>query len=363
MRLLRFILIPVLLMNFPWSTAQTDPTNADYVKGKPPVDISGQWFLAHQTLFHNDALENEFTLKRGYLTFRKDFNETFSVRFTQDITLDEEGTDAGNIEMRLKYLFLHVNLRSIPLLTNSFLEMGMVSTPWLDFEQEVNKYRVQGTMFLERFDVIGSADFGIQMVTLLGGEIDKEYQRRVNKSIPGRYGSLTVGIYNGGGYHALEFNANKTIETRLSIRPLPDRLPGLQFSYHGAFGKGNLPSSPDYRLNHGCISYESPRLILAAQAHRGEGNSFGDFVWDNQPFSHRGFHLFGEFYLIDRRLSLLGSHGHFERFRESWEPATRSMAGICYHFLNSQKFLIDVEQYRSAENSRLMLEAVLEIRF
>ncbi len=363
MKLSTLLLIPALMLNFQWVTGQTDPRQEDFVKVKTPVDINGQWFLAHQTFFDANAIENQFTLKRGYLTFKKDFNETFSVRFTQDITLDQEGSDAGNIEMRLKYLFLHVNLHALPLLKNSYVELGMVSRPWLDFEQEVNDYRVQGPMFMESFRVIGSADFGLHMVTLLGGEIDDEYQKRVSKSYPGRYGSWSVGIFNGGGYHALEFNPNKTIETRLSLRPFPNRLPGLQFTYHGAFGKGNSPSSPDFRINQGYISYEAPRLILAAQAHQGTGNSYGNFMIDDLPFAHRGFHFFGELYLIEKRLSLLGAYGQFEEDRQGWTAASRSMAGICYHFLNSQKFLIDVEQYRTPDESRLMLEAVLEIRF
>jgi hypothetical protein len=58
------------------------------------------------------------------------------VRYTQDITLDEEGEDSGNIELRLKYLYLKAKMNSFLFFTNSYVELGVVHTPWIDFEQK-----------------------------------------------------------------------------------------------------------------------------------------------------------------------------------------------------------------------------------
>lgn len=58
---------------------------------------------------------------------------------------------------------------------------------------------------------------------------------------------------NGGGYHAVEVNENKSVEPRLSLRPFGDILPGLQTHYVGAYGKGNTTYSPDWILNGGMV--------------------------------------------------------------------------------------------------------------
>ncbi len=102
-------------------------------------------------------------------------NDVFSVRYTQDITLDKEGNDAGNVEIRLKYVYLKIKLDQFNLLKYSYLELGLVHRPWLDFEQNVNKYRVQGKMFLERYSIKNSADFGLFYTGLI------EYKQKLSQ--------------------------------------------------------------------------------------------------------------------------------------------------------------------------------------
>ena len=126
----------------------------------------------------------------------------------------------------------------------------------------------------------GINDFGISFFTLLGGEIDDAYQKAVNKENPGLYGSLAVGILNGGGYHSPEFNQNKSIEYRLTIRPLPGLMPGLQFSYQGVRGKGNRGSEPEWTLDALFVSFESRYLRLSGQQVKGVGNSSGSMIGD-----------------------------------------------------------------------------------
>ncbi|MFW6225201.1 MAG: hypothetical protein ACOC4B_02950 [Bacteroidota bacterium] len=209
--------------------------------------VHGQWFLSYQ--YQKPETNNNITLKRGYLTFKQKLNNNLSVRFTQDITLDQEGEDAGNVEMRLKYCYLKVIPQNIDVLNNAYFEIGLVHRPWLDFEQDVNKYRVQGTMFLERIRMYNSADFGVTFVSLLGGEINKEFQEKTGTKQNGRFGSIALGIYNGGGYNAIEYNNNKTFEARLTLRPLFKIAPGIKISYNTAYGKGNRPENPDFHLN------------------------------------------------------------------------------------------------------------------
>jgi hypothetical protein len=176
------------------------------------TEISGQWFLGYRYGFGENTDANEFLLKRGYLTFKESFYENFSTRFTQDISVDREGDGAGDIELRLKYGYLRYQFDSFGFFTDPFVEFGLVHRPWLGFEQKINRYRVQGRMFLERFGILHSADYGITFMSLLGGEINEEYQENVSDDHPGRYGSIEFGLYNGGGYHAIEKNENNFLK-------------------------------------------------------------------------------------------------------------------------------------------------------
>lgn len=329
-----------------------------------PVEISGQMFLAYQSRQQNGLRSNDFSLKRGYLTIERQFNPVLGVRFTQDITLDREGTDAGDIEMRLKYLYLHINLNQVSWLKNAWIEAGMVSRPWISFEEKINRYRVQGPHFVESMGIITSADFGVSFFSLLGGKLNDEQLGRYRYSYPGRYGSFSIGIYNGGGYFANEKNRNKTIESRLTLRPLPDYLPGLQISYHFVNGKGNLPEGPIFRLNQAALSFESRRLILMAQATSGTGNMAGSFLdLDQQSLPHRGFSIFGELFLYQNILSMFGEYRYFELNSDNPGITTKWVAGISCHFLSSQKILIDYEHLTTPSGLRRMVEIAMEIRF
>ncbi|MFC1477814.1 hypothetical protein ACFL6L_05040, partial [candidate division KSB1 bacterium] len=147
---------------------------------------------------------SKFYAHRGYLNFKPKFSPTLSARMTPDITID----NIGDVKVRLKYLYMNFNLQSRSIFTKPFVEFGLVHRVWLDFEEHVNLYRMQGTMFLERNHLFNSADFGVTFVSLFGGEVDESYQDEVSSKYPGRYGSMAVGIYNGGGYHAKENNTN-----------------------------------------------------------------------------------------------------------------------------------------------------------
>jgi len=121
-----------------------------------------------------------------------------------------------------------------------------VPTPWIEFEEKINSYRVVASHFLDETKIFPSADFGANASMLFGGLIDESYQKRVSAAYPGRYGSMVIGVYNGRGYHALGKNNNKTLQWRITMRPLPDHVPGMQLSYTGAYGKGNTNLYPQW---------------------------------------------------------------------------------------------------------------------
>ena len=70
---------------------------------------------------------------------------------------------AGSLVLRVKYAFVELdNIKA----ARSWVRFGAHQTPWLDFEESINRYRVQGTMFSEREALIpGSSDFGVGYFT------------------------------------------------------------------------------------------------------------------------------------------------------------------------------------------------------
>ncbi len=326
--------------------------------------ISGQWFLAFQNIEKSGDHENQFTLKRGYLNFKTKLNDKFSIRFTQDITLDKEGNDAGNVEMRLKYLYMKIKTGQLFFLEKSYFEIGLVHRPWLDFEEHINMYRVQGKMFIEKNHLLNSADFGATFVTLFGGEMDADYQSNINSKYPGKYGNLAIGIYNGAGYHAIEKNNNKTIEGRLTLRPFPEHLPGLQFTYNFVNGKGNTQNEPDFKLHQGFTSFESELVNLTAQYITGKGNSSGNFISDSgKADDFKGYSFFGELYIPQTKFSLFSRYDSFKGGNNKNYKARSIIGGVCYHYLKKQKALIDFEYFNDNGCISRIYELAIEIKF
>jgi hypothetical protein len=329
--------------------------------------FEGQWFLGYRYSDLKNEEINKFTLKRSYITFKHKFNDRLDVRFTQDITLDTEGDDAGNIETRLKYCYLNVNLEDFAFVSDPYIEGGLVHRPWLDFEQKINHYRVQGTMFLERIGLFNSADFGFSFGGLLGGKVSENYRKEVNSKYPGKYGSFAIGVYNGAGYHALEKNNNKTLEGRLTLRPFPSTVPGLQISYNTAYGKGNNKMNPDFIINSGFLSFEARSFTLTAQYYKGRGNSKGSFADTlGNAYTNEGYSFFGEYKVPGTKFTVFARYDKFFCQNNKMLDNQRFIGGIGYYFYKNSKFIVDVDYFMPESptlKDQSIFEAVIEIKF
>ena len=330
------------------------------------TSISGQWFLSYQNGNKSGKAFNYFLIKRGYINFKHQFSESFAGRITPDISVDHEGDGYGDIELRLKYCYVKYNLKNSSFFTKPFFEIGLAHRPWLDFEQHINLYRAQDKLFLEKIDLINSADFGVTFMTLLGGEMDDSYKKQINKNYAGRYGSLAVGVYNGGGYHAVEENLNKSVEGRLTIRPLPYIIPGLQISYNGVIGKGNIESEPEWKINSFFLSWENYRAVLTALYYFGKGNFSGKML-DNSKhaFSHNGYSLFGDYRLFNRQYSIIARYDYFKQNFQT-NNTKRLILGIARHLVNGSKIIIDIDVLKDNDNKlsdNTVAECVFEIDF
>ncbi len=241
---------------------------------------------------------NRFTLGRGYLNIKKEITPWLRFRYTPDLHQDSK----GDWKLRQKYLYAELRPPNWGrFLTEMKLEIGLGHIAWLDFEEHVNPYRCQGTMPLERAGVFNSADLGVSLRGNFGGRLANAKKVVGSDHYDGRYGSWHIGVYNGSGYHAKEANDNKVVQYRITLRPLPDHLPGFQVSYFGLYGKGNQDFSPDWIVHEGFLSYQHPWFILILQMFATKGNQSGNWTIPPGILGHpgkslwtRGYSVFGD---------------------------------------------------------------------
>ena len=326
----------------PADAQNTPSTESDPVD----VKISGQWFLSYLYGRVNGTRVNQFTVNRGYITINARFNSSLSGRITPDVSVDKEGDGAGDLELRLKYAYLKWQMPDLSFLVKPYIEFGLVHRPWLNFEENINNYRMQGTMYLARNGVINSADFGVTFVALLGGEMNDHYKKNVNRSYPGRYGSFAIGIYNGGGYHALEQNVNKPLEGRLSIRPFPESLPGFQVSYNGVYGKGNTKEKPEWFINMGYLSWEQEQFSVNVTYYTGQGNYKGTAVDSlGTSLDQYGYSLFGTYNIPCFPLSLIVRYDYFTQKADDRDKTDRRyILGLAYHLHRNNRILVEYDR-------------------
>ena len=287
---------------------------------------------------------NKFAIKRGYFRFTKEglIKPWFDAHMTFDVTQTsiKDSKLSDSIVVRIKYAYGKFNLPDMAFLTKPNLEVGVTHMPWLDFEEHINYYRLQDTMFIERNGTFNSADMGVLFSSLLGGEMSADYKKNVNSAYAGHYGSVQAGIFNGGGYAASEKNENKVVEGRLTIRPLPDIIPGLQLTYFGLTGKGNTDPEKDWTTNLAFAGFEHEYVVLTGQYYWGKGKQNGD-----DENKKKGYSFFAEIKPIDK-FTVIGRYDHFDPNKDvSDDENNRYIVGAAYHLdkLHKNMVLLDYD--------------------
>jgi hypothetical protein len=199
-----------------------------------------------------DSHLNNFDLTRAYINIVGKFPSGITARVTPDIFRATDGT----LTFRLKYAYAALTPPNSPL-TPKF---GVIHTPWLDWEEALWDYRMQGTMAFERFrnpagkNYLSSSD--------LGFGVDGKFKYD--------FVNFQVGVYNGEFYSAPEADKYKDLEGRLSVRVLESddhsRVGGLRITAYGAVGTPTGGGTRDRYI--GMVSYKSKLFTLAGQIGR-----------------------------------------------------------------------------------------------
>ena len=340
----------LLLLGIPaWAAAQE--AAADTANPFPSISFEGLFYLNYETGEEEGDGYSRFNVHRAYLTTRVRLLPRLSARLTLDTNQDSEGAVTGDMQVRLKYAYVKYDFGNWGRLTGIGLEGGIVHMVWLDFEEHVNLYRMRDQMFMERTGMFNSADFGLTLSGGIGEELSEEYQAEVSSHYPARWGSFAVGVYNGGGYHAVERNENKVAEGRLTIRPLPDVVPGFQVSGLAIVGEGNrygaLAEIPDWRAYNVMGSYQFPHGTVTAQYAWGKGNQGGSWTEPEDPgeaTDYDGYSVFGE-YRFGPHWRVIGGFDDFQRSPGTSDLGfTRLHGGVGYDFGDQNVLVFDLDR-------------------
>jgi hypothetical protein len=191
---------------------------------------------------------NSFNVGRSYINLTGNVSHLVAFRVTPDVTR-ETGTDSslgGSYVFRIKYALVQLTLDDwMP--RGSWVRLGIQQTPWVEFMEGVYRYRFQGQIFPEREGFISSSDAGVAFHSVL----------------PGDYGDVQAGIFNGEGYQRAEVNDQKAFMFRGTLRPLPRHalLHGVRVT--GFWDQDAHVRNADRRRAIASITFEYPHLNAA----------------------------------------------------------------------------------------------------
>jgi hypothetical protein len=194
--------------------AQVTPTAPQPPDDTPSVRVGATLFTDYSVVTEpktmdvdgNRITSNSFNITRAYINVTGQLSHIVAFRVTPDVAR-ETGSDSslnGSYVFRLKYAYAQFNLDHW-IGRGAWVRLGSQQTPWVDFLENVYRYRFQGTTLEDREGILSSADLGATL----------RYQ------FPGDYGEVHGGIYNGDNYNRAEANDQKALMVRVTVRPVP----------------------------------------------------------------------------------------------------------------------------------------------
>jgi hypothetical protein len=293
-------------------------------------------FVQYSYELHERDGYNAFDVTRGYLNIEGRLSPRVRFRFTPDVRPATDVSLDRNLVLRLEYASLDVEAGD-----STTVMFGMHETPWLTFEQSINRYRVVSPMFAERLGLIpGQTDLGAS-VRASGGRTE-----------------VHVGVYNGEGFGRAELDRYKSINGRVKFRPFEadDEVGNLTVSGFYQYGWYARDRPRNVAIVMG--TYENTNVVATAQYLTATDNPF-----IARDVERRGLSFFGEgrggptgwaglggLDLIDpdasadgdsrRRLLVGGAH---------WSQYGRSRLGV----------VVTIEQVNRSSNSQLLERRLL----
>jgi len=299
------------------------PVTAQQTAPPPPqVTVSG--VVYGQYLYQlKDSLgagdQNQFSIQRAYINVVGKFSGGLQTRVTGDL----QPSGSGNQMLRLKYAFAAWT----PTGSDLTYKLGLLHTPWLDWEEALWDYRMQGTMALDRNGYATAADFG--------AGIDGKWQDdQVN-------GQLTV--VNGEGYSGGTGDNRKDVMARVSVRLVKtddnSRVGGLRITGYAGVGKPTSGGTRNRFL--GMLSYRSKQFTLAAEYAATKDTVTAPPVPET---TGRVISAFGVYHVQSSGVTLIARVDVVDpNTSVSGDRQTRVIGGISYQVTPNLRVLADVD--------------------
>ncbi|MEO5826567.1 MAG: hypothetical protein ABIR59_11825 [Gemmatimonadales bacterium] len=216
----------------------------------PTVSVSGVIYtnfgyqLDRDTSLAVSGRRNNFDVARSYITVTSK-SGIFSGRVTADV--DSRRAASNQQTFRLKYAYVALT----PTGSQLTLKLGAVQTPFIEFDEAMWGYRMQGTVAMDRNGYLTSSDFGISA--------DMSW---MNEGL-----EVAAGLFNGEGYSGAPGDQYKDVAGRISLRLLrsddASRLGGLRATGFALIGQRNGGGPRERYL--GMLSWRSKAMTVAAQ--------------------------------------------------------------------------------------------------
>jgi hypothetical protein len=245
------------------ANAPAPPAPANF----PVVNFGVVSFLGYSAELHESNGYNAFDVTRGYFNVHARLNDRVRVRFTPDVRPITDASLNRNLALRLEYASLDAQASD-----NVWIMFGLHETPWLTFEESLNRYRVLGPMFAERLELIpGATDLGAS-IRATRGRTD-----------------FHVGVYNGEGYGQAEIDKYKSLDGRATFRPFDEGSELGKVSISGFYQYGWYARDRPRNVAIVMGSYENTHVVATGQYLSATDNPF-----IARDVKRRGMSFFGE---------------------------------------------------------------------
>ncbi|HET7248321.1 MAG TPA: hypothetical protein VFI79_00630 [Gemmatimonadales bacterium] len=292
------------------------------------VTVSGVVYAQYGYLLKDTASHvNSFNITRAYVNLLGKFAGGLSTRVTADIFTNADSSRA----YRIKYAYFAYTPNGSPLA----FKLGLIHTPWLDWEEALWDYRMQGGMALERGGYLTSADFGAGIDGKWAGD-------KVN---------LQLTVVNGEGYSKGTGDQRKDVQGRVSVRLLgtndSSRVGGLRVTGYAQYGK---PTTGGARQRYiGMVSYRSRTMTLAGEYALTKDSVTAGALLDGQVASGFGVvHFPGSQAAIIARVDYTKPNKSLASTVSGYS-STRYIVGLSYQLTPNLRLLGDVD-YLSYSN-------------
>lgn len=291
-----------------------------------PLTVSGVVYAQYFYQTKDTANHfNAFDVTRAYVNLIGHFSGGITTRVTADIA----HAVGGQQTYRLKYAYAGWT----PEGSSLTYKLGLMQTPWIDWEEALWDYRMEGATVLDRAAYLFSSNFGAGV----DGNINKEQV------------DFQAGIFDNGSYSAGLGDQRKDFQARVSVRAMdtddPSRAGGLRITAFGQIGK---PPSGGTRSRYvGMVSYKSKTLTLAAMGALTQDSTVAAPV-STAIVKGQVISAFGVYHFTDSPVALIARFDNIKPNKAALSTVpgftnTRIIAGASYQLTTNVRLLADID--------------------